>query len=159
MKCPVCGKKNDIATSERCQQCDTDLSIYPILERLHPYSGKNNKFLIWLSCISICFVFFLSLYFFIPAHMKTQIIYRDNTEKINTQLLEHQNDSLKKIIKLKKTASIVKYIVRKGDNIEKISKNLFNDDKHSQKIINDNRLNNPGFLVPGEILYIDYSQN
>ena len=157
MKCPVCGKKNNITNSERCQQCDTDLSIYPILERLQP--GKNNKILIWILSISISFVFFLSLYFVIPARTKTQIIYRDNSEKINTQLLEQQNDSLKKIVELKKVHNIVKYIVRKGDNIEKISKSVFNDEKHAQKIITDNKLNNPGFLVPGEILFIDYSQN
>ena len=115
--------------------------------------------LIWLLCISISFAFFLTLYFVIPVRTKTQIIYRDNSEKINTQLLKQQNDSLRKIVEFKKAPTIVKYIVRKGDNINKISKSLFNDEKHTQKIISDNRLNNPGFLVPGEILFIDCSQN
>jgi len=132
-KCPICGKAGledfrNIAIT--CPACNTDLSVFVLLNK----SPKINKFksliIACLLCLSAVLLLLINSSYKTQKELKTKLF--ENTKNI-VQL----KDS---ILNVKKQALIEKqaiediYTVKRGDSFCRISSRLFGTEIYAKKI-------------------------
>lgn len=169
MDCPVCGYKNIPNYKEEdviCTCCDTDLSIYRLINQQVAISSKETivtnevivtktpKKLKWVIGASFVLVLlFAGLYLLNP---KT-IVDKQKENELNAQIntLKSENAELKK--QPPNTVSIVKdfeYTVRRGDSFSLISWRIYGTESRAEEIAKKNNVTLDTILHPGDKLII-----
>lgn len=178
MNCPICDKAGLAEDAQFCPQCDSDLSGFVLIkkvatkqsalydnqkritEQLQKSQTTKRNFII----VSLCGVLLITFFSFWFYTQKTSAY----KQKINLSKLE--KDSLQKIVadkqatinkleaekqQLEKQETSIKYVVRKGDNLIKISRFFYGNDNQYREIMKDNNLQESNYtLFAGDTLTI-----
>lgn len=164
--CPVCNKAglpDFTKTVVKCPQCNSDLKAFMLLNTIaQPQKSKIGAFLIiGISLFSIVFFGLFLKSSFEKKELVTQsIILTDSINKILTEKVYQKkaNEENEKISATEKQEFFIKYKVKKGDYLYKISEFFYNDGSKYLQIAVDNNLNEPYTLKVGQILIIKISQ-
>ena len=158
MICPIClkaGLQNDTAI---CPQCNSDLSAFILIQNIQKDKSRNKNNFKWaLTIVGLCILFAL-IYWQFPRTVTEIVEAKTQTKIDSTDYFKSELAKLKET-QASDTNKIVKYIVKQNDNLGKISKQLFNDYKHVDRIVKENKIQNQNMIVVGEILFIDLSEN
>ena len=169
MDCPVCDyknipnyKKEDVV----CTCCDTDLSIYRLINEQIAISSKETivtkevivaktpEKLEWvMGTFFLLAMLFAGLYFFNPKTIIDKQRETELTAQINS--LESENAKLK--IQPESTVSVVKdfeYTVRRGDSFSLISWRIYGTEGRGEEIAKKNNVTLDTILHPGDKLII-----
>jgi len=157
MNCPICNKGGLQRETTVCPQCNSDLSSFAIIESIKDSVNKkqsNKKWIFLIVGLCLCFSIF---YWYAPRTITKTIELVKEVKNDSTEYYKSVIVSLKQNAEEEKS-SVIKYIVKSGDNLGKISKENFNDYQHIQKIAKDNNLQDANFIVVGSTIFIDLSE-
>lgn len=161
MNCPICnagGLPDYKVAPINCPQCNSDLSAFMHTTTAERKSKKKSELLIISFSVSaIVIVFFLLGWFF---------VYRPVAQEKSLLTLENLNliDSLKMIGAITVTDTIMiteiiekksfQYIVKNGDNLEKIALFFYGNVIETARLVKHNNIVNPDIIYPGQIIEI-----
>lgn len=169
MDCPICAYKNIPNYKEEdviCSCCDTDLSIYRLINQQVVNSSKEvivteevvvtktPEKLKWIMGISFLLaLLFAGLYLLNPRI----IIDKQKEAELTAQIdsLQSENAKLKKLPV--NTVSVDKdfeYMVRRGDSFSLISWRIYGTESRAEKIAKKNNVTLETILHPGDKLII-----
>ena len=158
MDCPICHKAGLQNNTDICPQCNSDLTVFSLINNIQKVKKSNNNAK-WIFSIIILSILFTFIYWQFPRTITQTIETKAITKIDSTEFYKSELASLKKsIIQTKDTNKIVKHIVIKGDYLSKISQEYFNDLNHINQIAKENRISNINLIIVGEILFIDLSK-
>ena len=178
MNCPICDKAGLAEDAQFCPQCDSDLlgfvlvkkiatkqsalndSQKSITEQLQKSQTTKRNIIIVLLC-GVLLITFFSFWFYTE---------KTSAYKQELNLSKLEKDSLRKIVtdkqatinkleaekqQLEKQEAGIKYVVRKGDNLIKISRLFYGNDNQYREIMKDNNLQENNYtLFAGDTLTI-----
>ena len=153
--CPICNKAGLLNYREMpivCPQCNTDLSVFMLLNTVSKNNNrkKNNWINLIISFISI-FLLIISVLLFIE-----NFNYESNLSrlKMENEKLVFQNKFLSKVNTNSKNELIFNYKVKQGDCLSKIAEYFYDDAKMYKCIEIENNLIYPYKLRIGQIVKI-----
>lgn len=178
MNCPICDKAGLAEDAQFCPQCDSDLSGFVLVKKVATKQSALNdnqkkiteqlqksqttKRIIIVA--SLCGVLLITSFGFWLYSEKTSAY----SQELN--LAKSEKDSLQKIVtdkqatitkleaekqQLEKQETSIKYVVRKGDNLIKISRFFYGNDNQYREIMKDNNLQESNYtLFAGDTLTI-----
>jgi len=129
-KCPICGKSglpNYRKEAAVCPACNTDLSVYLLINE----SDSKNSFF-WKSLFGVSVLSIFVLAYFLVTKTPVKVAYNVEIQKLN--------DSIKVLQKEKSTLNnqlskqYYYYQVRKFDSFCKVSKKFYGTEKFSVEI-------------------------
>lgn len=162
MTCPICQKAGINDEAIICPQCNSDLSQLHLLTRMENKLAnwrKRNSILVIVFSIVIISLIVILLY---PK--------MDNTVIANSQKLLGENiDSTKyyrnkyfavsqkidSLNKIEEAKPFVNYKVKSGDNLSKIALMFYDDASMTNKIAEDNGLQNANWIITNQNLKIE----
>lgn len=165
MICPVCEKAGINDDAAHCPQCNSDLSQLHLLTQLENKfrHAKRTNTIVFL-CFSILMIA-LGIIFYVKNN-NGKYIPPTNISKANSDstifyrekyfLASQTIDSLKKISEPMET--VLKYKVKRGDNLSKIALMFYGDVTKVNKIASDNNLKNLNLINQNQILEIKISK-
>lgn len=156
--CPVCNKSgiSDYKSSHIiCPQCNTDLRSYLLLN----YLKKRKATEIIISIILYTFLILSLSYFFFSNFVSDRInfsyVKKESSDSNIKQMSSGNITSNEKNSELKNNDKlIIKYKVKKNDNLIKIAKIFFDNENMFKKIAEDNNLILPYVLKSGQTILI-----
>jgi len=164
MNCPVCEKAgipNYIEKNVICPQCNSDLKSFKIIHQLREENVKNNKkrkIPIILSLLGFSFLI-TSLFILFLSKSETKIDVLPITNNLSDSLIKLKSLNNQLLIDINKSNDIqrneIKYILRKGDNLVKISEIFYNDPNKYEIIMEENKIINSNKLIIGDTLIIN----
>jgi hypothetical protein len=178
MKCPICDKAGLAEDAKFCPQCDSDLSGFVVVKKIATEQSTLNdnqkKITEQLQksqitkrniiIVSLCGVLLITFFGF--------WLYSEKISAYNQvlNLAKSEKDSLQRVVtdkqvtinklatekkQLENQETSIKYIVRKGDNLIKISRLFYSNDNQYREIIKDNNLQESNYtLFVGDTLTI-----
>jgi hypothetical protein len=159
MNCQICNRAGLQEDTSVCPQCNSDLSSFALLQKIQnsvSIKQSNNKWIFIIVGLSLCFAF---VYWFSPRTITKTI---EVTREAKNDSVEYYKSEIAELKKNKNQAAdtnnILKYIVKQNDNLGKISKLIFNDYKHIDQIVKENRIQNQNVILVGDVLFIDLSE-
>jgi LysM repeat protein len=162
--CPVCNKTGlpDYRSVEVvCPQCNSNLRPYLVLSKFSNNGGnKKNKFILPIAIISFATIV-LVIYFNERNIKETSVTNKSETTIVNNKVdsTSYYKDKLKQLEAIPKTLDTptevaINYAVKRGDCLSTIAQNFYGDWRTYTKIEEDNKLQKPYRLNPGQILII-----
>lgn len=162
--CPICNKAGlpDYTKSNVvCPQCNSDLKAFSLLNSISkPQKSKIGTYVI--VGISLLSIALLGLFLKSNSDRKElitrNVVLNESITKIqsvNATVYKEENNQ--QPIEVKQDATI-KYVVKKGDYLYKISQFFYNDGSKYKQIEADNNLEQPYTLKVGQVLSIKISQ-
>jgi nucleoid-associated protein YgaU len=168
MNCPICKKAGLSDDTKVCPQCDTNLVGFDLISKIarnqenlisekektakeFKYLKAKNKYSLLFSLMLILIIIGIS-FFYISNISNSNLVVtlKQNllTNLVKVKQLENENKQLKMNVKT------YKYVVKKGDNLIKISRIFYGSGTNYYNIIKDNNLQ-PNFkLFVGDTLII-----
>lgn len=154
MNCPICNKKDIPTKSKTCPQCDSDLSIYQIINELElPKKPVNNIHAIYITIIII-----ISIVYFIlsETNSRNKRLVNGNNKNISSEIIsntdkkginENENNNLFK------NQNVFRIKVRNGDNLWKLARMYYGNGLKYKEIMNQNKLENEN-IKQGQVLFM-----
>ncbi len=177
MNCPICDKAGLAEDAKFCPQCDSDLSGFVLVkkvtakqeelkstqkqvtEQLHKSKTAKKRIIV----VSLLGGILLTSFGF--------WLYAEKISAYNQtiNLIKTEKDSLQSIVTKKQTTinkleiekqqleqqeTGIKYVIRKGDNLIKISRLFYANDNQYREIMKDNNLQENYTLFAGDTLTI-----
>lgn len=182
MNCPICDKAGLSEDAQTCTQCDSDLTVFLLLNQMEISANilrnsqkkateqlqKSLTIKRSIIAVSLLVGLLLTSYGFWFYSEKTteyrQMMSLVQTEKDSLQKVVFENQALIHHIntqkqKLEKQKTNIKYVVRKWDNLIKISRFFYGNDNQYLEIMKDNNLQEGNFtLFVGDTLTIKLKQ-
>ena len=156
MKCPICENPNINETDLKCPQCESDLSVFGLLEKISSEAKKRTRkiyYIYWGAIILIIFFGFL-LSLNLNDQYKQALIsnneLKDSLKKENlNRINENKNTEDARHIK----ENVFRIKVKKGENLWNISRLYYGDGSSYPKIIKLNNLSS-NTIREGQIIII-----
>jgi hypothetical protein len=168
MNCPICDKAGLAEDAKFCPQCDSNLSGFVLLkkvttkqdvlkntqkqvtEQLHK-SQTAKKRIIVVSLLGS--VLLASCGFWLYSE-KTSAYNQVIKEKDSLQNVVAEKQATINKLEIQNQETSIKYVVRKGDNLIKISRIFYANGNQYREIIKDNNLQENHTLFAGDTLTI-----
>lgn len=178
MNCPICDKAGLAEDAQFCPQCDSDLSGFVLVKKIATKQSAlndNQKSITEqlqksqttkrnIIVVSLCGVLLITSFGFWLYSKQTSAynqelnlskLERDSLQKIVTDKQETINKLETEKQQLEKQETSIKYVVRKGDNLIKISRLFYGNDNQYREIMKDNNLQESNYtLFAGDTLTI-----
>lgn len=161
IKCPICNKvgiadyKNEEVT---CPACNTDLSVFALLDKENQKRIRVKNALIGFSALLIILMIFISIF---SSQTKEKLINRLSSNEVlirqmhdSVVVLQSQLYQLRSNVNNLPGKSVQNYIIRKGDSFCLISTRLYGNEKRAQELADLNKRKLNSFIYPGDTLIV-----
>jgi len=163
MNCPICqkpGLPDYKAKPTICPQCNSDLKGFTLIYQAKTIRKKNRKhFRLFYLTTSLVFLLIVFGLIFIPLRSKFQsnsiVQIHDSLTQVKEQLSQKAEELEQvKVLLQERAGTLVKYIVKPGDNLSRIAFFFYGNWEMYKKIEKDNNLLSGSVIFPKDTLLI-----
>lgn len=174
MNCPICDKAGLAETTTTCPQCNSDLSGFSLIQNiaskhkaLKANNQKTEEKLIKSKATTkrrtilggIMLLLLLCSFAWLYLNKNEPSVATDNTSLENDSLKAEILKKEEQITLLKQNSliddkKVVRYTIRKGDNLIKLARFYYNNEDDYKTIMNDNNIKESNKILIGDTLTI-----
>ena len=169
MECPVCHHKNVPTGARECPNCHSDLESFRLIQDLEKgYRIRRNvNYILGIITVVLLILWIGSIFYLnnkysgiqeeaatLKVQVETLVAEKQDLIKENERL-QQQNIQLELTLKQRPSKpEVIRHVVKPGETLFLIAEKYFDDGHQYKKIVCDNQLDDPDFIVVGQVLYI-----
>lgn len=173
MNCPICDKAGLSEDAASCPQCNSDLSGFLYIEKIAVQQNRlgeintglydevkkeklKKRNVIILSSFFLIVLLGFMLWFFTSYDLtKVDIAYKLKADSLSALVVQNEAEINRLVTKnqeLKEKQNVIKYVVKKGDNLIKIARFFYHDASLYWEIMSENNIEENATLFVGDTL-------
>ena len=169
MECPVCHHKNVPTGARECPNCHSDLESFRLIQDLEKgyRTRRTVNYILGIIAAVLLILWIGSIFYLNNRYSGIEEENEILSEQVETlvaekqelvaenERLEQQNLQLELTLKQRPSEpEVIRHVVKPGETLFLIAERYYDDGYQYNKIVCDNQLDDPDFIVEGQVLYI-----
>jgi len=169
MECPVCHHKNVPTGTRECPNCHSDLESFRLIQDLEKgyRTRRTVNYVLGIIAVVLLILWIGSIFYLnnrysgieqeaetLKAQVETLVAEKQELIQENERI---QQQAIQLELTLKQRPAkpdVIKHVVQPDETLFLIAEKYYKDGYQYKKIVCDNQLDDPDFIVEGQVLYI-----
>ncbi|MEA3477962.1 MAG: LysM peptidoglycan-binding domain-containing protein [Bacteroidota bacterium] len=169
MECPVCHHKNVPSGARECPNCHSDLESFRLIQDLEKscHNRRTVNYILGIIAVILLLLWIGSIFYLDNKYagieeeaeaakaQVEQLIAEKQTLVKENEGLQQQVTQLELTLKQREPKpQVTRHIVQAGETLFLIAEKYYGNGYQFNKIVCDNQLDDPDFIVEGQVLYL-----